>query len=799
MLQIPRRCYLLYRFHKPILLVALVMAVIGGYFTSKLGLDSDLAGLLPDSFESVQALRRMQDKVGGIGQLRIVLETDDFAAAKALAEDLVPRLHESSYVNYVDYRNDVEFYNRNALLFLDTLSLDSLHLAIQNTIDARKQELNPLFVEDLFGEDDADDAGGDDLANWEERYGDQERKEYFTNADSSVLVIKIFPSQANTNFTFIREMLSEVQGVVASMSLADYAPDLKVYYGGNFKNRLDEFEVVKKDILGTALYGFGGIFLLVVLYFRRLIGALLITVSLLFSLSWTFGLTYLVIGQLNTITGFLFVILFGLGIDYGIHAFQRYVESRQAGLDTAFAIEKMVCQTGSALATTAITTAAAFFSLTLMEFKGFSDLGFIAGVGILFAFMAMVVVLPTSLVFFEKLGLMRIERVPNKTLEVHRRPFPYARRILLVVVPLTLLAGYWSTRVGFEYDFTNLRAITDERRAMDEKTRGVFTLSESPAVLLADSREEVEEIQAVVREKIRTDTVSPTIETVRSVFSLVPDDQEARLARIREIRALIDEEADGVVTGEDKERVDDLRRYLEVDEPFTWDDFPAKDKRQFISKSGEIGDFVFVYPSVALRDGRNAINFRNDVGTITTASGKVFHAASSNIIGAEMLIIMVREGRIAGILTFVIVFVIVLWNFRSLKAAVLVLSPLAIGVVWMGGLMFLFGMKLNFFNIVVLPSVIGIGVDNGVHLCHRYLEEGPGSLLFVLRHTGLAIAMTTLTTIVGYSGLILASHPGLTSIGKLAVIGISSTFLTAVLVLPALIQWTARTQAPAQS
>ena len=103
--------------------------------------------------------------------------------------------------------------------------------------------------------------------------------------------------------------------------------------------------------------------------------------------------------------------------------------------------------------------------------------------------------------------------------------------------------------------------------------------------------------------------------------------------------------------------------------------------------------------------------------------------------------------------------------------------------------MYVFGMKLNFFNIVVLPSVIGIGVDNGVHIYHRYLEEGPGSLRFILRNTGLAISMTTLTTIVGYSGLILARHPGLNSLGNLAVIGISSTFITAIVVLPALLQF----------
>ncbi|NIR50901.1 MMPL family transporter, partial [candidate division KSB1 bacterium] len=75
------------------------------------------------------------------------------------------------------------------------------------------------------------------------------------------------------------------------------------------------------------------------------------------------------------------------------------------------------------------------------------------------------------------------------------------------------------------------------------------------------------------------------------------------------------------------------------------------------------------------------------------------------------------------------------------------------------------------------------------HIYHRYKEEGPGSLYHVLRNTGLAITMTTLTTIVGYSGLIVASHPGLNSIGELAVIGLIATYFTAIIVLPALLQY----------
>ncbi|MFQ5636456.1 MAG: RND family transporter [bacterium] len=811
------------------------MSILGGYFATKLTLQSDLAALLPDSFESVKALNRIKEEVGAVGDLRVIIESPNFNAAKAFAQDLASKLEESPFVNYLDYKNEVAFYRKNALLFLEMDELDSLHLAIQNKIDSEKQKLNPLFVDDLFGDDD-DESAETDLADWEEKYQDKEPREYYTNEDSTVLVMKVVPTGTNTSLSFVQDMIEEVEKIVDTVDPERYDPDMHIFYGGNFKKRLGEYEVIKSDIGGTAFYGFGGVFLLIVVYFgrlksvpfvaiallmslalklgflgaapfaaliffliivyfRQLTGAILITVTLLMSLSWTFGVTYWVIGNLNTITGFLFVILFGLGIDYGIHAFARYTESRRSGLSFEQSLEKLVCQTGKALATTAVTTSAAFFSLMFMEFKGFSDLGFIAGMGMLFALVAMVIVLPAFITLFEKYKLLTIKTMAQKSRDFRRGEFQFSKPILLVSGLLTLFAIYSISQIDFEYDFTNLRAMTKERKISSEKTTGIFKLSESPAVVLADSKQELNEIVDAVRELIKEDTFSPTVKTVRSIYSLIPENQEHKLTKIRKIRQLVDNETDGLIKGEDEQRLDKLRQYLQVDEPFTWEEFPEKDKQQFVTKKGEKGNFVFIYPSVPLRHGKNAIAFRNDVGKIKTASGKTYYASSSNIILAEMLTIMIREGRLAVLLSLFVVFFIVFLDFRNLKATLFVLAPLVLGVLWMGVVMYLLGMKLNLFNIVVLPSVIGIGVDNGVHIYHRYKEEGSGSLYHVLKNTGLAIFMTTLTTIIGYSGLILARHPGLNSIGDLAVIGISITFLTSTIVLPALLQFFEKTRA----
>jgi predicted RND superfamily exporter protein len=777
------------RHSKGIVFLSVIMTVVGGYLTSKLKLDTDLAALLPDSFTSVQALRKMESEVGGgTSSLRVALKSQDFSAATALAHQLAEALVESESVGSVDYQNDVDFYERNALLFLDEDQLDSLQIAIEDAIEAHKQALNPFMVEDLFGDAGDDVAESDDLARWEEEYEGELPARFYANPDSTVIVLKVLPAPGSSGLGADRRMVADVRRIVEESGPTNFAADMEVFYGSNIKNRIDELDAITSDVVGTAAYGLTGVFLCLVFVFRGVLTPLLISFTLASSLAWTFGLTFLLIGQLNLITAFLFVVLFGLGVDYGIHAMARYRESRQAGLDLEGSLHRMVVKTGSALGVTALTTASAFFSLMFLDFRGFSELGLISGIGVIFAFVAMVVLLPALVVVAEDLGVMKTKPIEGKALGHTVRPFPFAKRIVAVTAVLTVVAVALFRGVGFEYDFTNLRIITEERAEYSRETSGVFTRSESPAIILADSPEEVEEIAEIVRSHRNADTETPTVESVRSLLSLVPANQQGKLAKIAEIRDLVAREAEGVLEGEDERRVERLQGYLAVDRSYTWDEFPAKDRQQFTDKDGDPGNFVLIYPGVALRDGRNAMLFRDDIGTIVTSSGKEFHAASSNIIVAEMLTMITREGPIAVALSLSMVFVIILLQFRNLRATLLVLTPLGIGILWLGGLMYVFGWQLNFFNVVVFPSLVGIGVDDGVHIYHRYKEEGPGSLPFVVRRTGLAILITTVTTMIGYSGLIMASHPGLQSIGFMAVVGLGTTLITAAVLLPAILE-----------
>ncbi len=145
------------------------------------------------------------------------------------------------------------------------------------------------------------------------------------------------------------------------------------------------------------------------------------------------------------------------------------------------------------------------------------------------------------------------------------------------------------------------------------------------------------------------------------------------------------------------------------------------------------------------------------------------------------------DGRRAALLTIVVVLLFLWFDFRSLKKALLAMIPLFFGVIWMVGIMGLTGMQLTLLNIMAIPLIIGIGIDDGVHLIHRYHHEGEGAIFTVFSSTGKAIIITSLTTMLAFGSLIFAVYRGFGSLGSALFLGVGTCLLASLFVLPALL------------
>ncbi|HDQ00583.1 MAG TPA: multidrug RND transporter [bacterium] len=193
---------------------------------------------------------------------------------------------------------------------------------------------------------------------------------------------------------------------------------------------------------------------------------------------------------------------------------------------------------------------------------------------------------------------------------------------------------------------------------------------------------------------------------------------------------------------------------------------------------------VTVYPAGSLWTDSDF--FRRFVDDIESVSDKV---TGMPPVFRALIDIIGREGRNAIFFTLVIVFGLLWLDFGKPKYALMAMVPLGIGVFWMVGLMYLTGQQFTVMNVMGLPMIIGIGIDDGVHIVHRWLHEGKGKVRTIFASTGKAILLTSLTTMLAFGSLIFSIWRGFGHLGAALFVGVAGCFLTTVLILPGIIGW----------
>ncbi len=777
----------IYHHYIGIIALATILSVFAGFFAAKLAenIKTDFADLLSDEYVSVRELNRIKSRIGGIGPLMVVITSDDLDAAVSFMLVLADSLEHSpliSSVSRLDSKKDL--LDKNQLLYMDLGDLREINRRLDEHIELQKLKQSPLF----FAFDDEEEQVLD-FSDIEAKYQQdgavvaEQYRQYVITREGNGVILRLYPAGLTTDVAFSQALIDHLDQTIAAIAPERFHPSIECVYKGSFHNSANQFTIIVQDLKSTALYSTVGVLLLITLFFRQVIGSLFITLPLLMSLTWTFGVTYLAIGSLNMITVGLFAILFGLGIDFGIHIFARYREARRRGMDIEQALTVTVRHTGKALTTTAFTTSVAFYSLLLTDFKGFSEFGFIVGTGILFSLVAMVAICPAFIVLAERLRLVIPIRKRSVLWRTGRYPMPWAT--LLIGAMVTGYSLYHLGDLEFEYDFSKLKPAPPPNMNKGSLPQSLKE-GRSPAIVLTESYDEAMEVVRTVERIKAARGDSSTVLSVKSVYSALPQAQDAKLALIADIRDLLDRE-EGLFSESERAKLDSLRPYLDV-EKLTLYDLPADLTNEFKDKEGNILNFVAINAAVELKDGKDAIRFAEEISHIETPTGKTYIASSSHIIVAEMLKVMLEDSSLAVILTLAVVAVMLLIDLRSFVDTLLVLTPLLNALVWVVGSMYAFDIKLNLYNMVAFPTIIGMGVDNSVHIFHRYQEVGRGSLRLVLRTTGVALLATSLTTMVGFSGLVPAIHPALTSIGVLSLVGLGFCFITSVTLLPALLQ-----------
>ena len=860
--------------------VCLTLALAGLVVTARhLTFQTSSVELLPPHHIYVQRFKEYLRDFGELNDIVIAIEAPSPSRAEVYADRLATEIKRLPGAGRVAYRVDPDLFAGQALLYLSTPELDDLADKIRlHRPFIERYAARPTLAEllDAIGDEIARrlalgfvdlglDGGGTEkvdagfvdallgvVAEGVEGVGvgaspwarvftsaaEHERSGYFFSADDRLLFLLVEPRREAANFTDNERFIAAIRGAIRTLR-ATY-PDVAAGATGTPALSNDEMLTAFRDSTMATLLAVtltvGALFLVM----RCAVVPLVMTAVLLASLAWSLGIITATVGHLTVFSVMFISLLIGIGIDYGVYLFFRYEEELGLGRTPQQALDATAAGSGPGILFGALAAAGTFGVLMLTEFRGIQEFGFVAGIAILMAFIAMLTLFPALLV------------------TMHRRPVPapaaagaggaadvpllghlLRRRVSILIVAAALTSGALLAlpAVRFDYSRLNLQArgtesVIWERKIMESRRSGFAALA------TADSLPELKAKQEAF-------SALPAVSELVSVLKLVPADQDAKIAAVRRLAPLVADvhlghesavdvaairtalatlrhrltiaavEAEGRTAAATlrsaRDRADallgrlqrgdaELASRLAQVQASLRDDFAAKlgtlqDNlaprhvtvrelppdltRKFIGASGRL--LMLIYPAIDTwdRDGaREFVRQLRSVDAAVTGSPVISYEASRLVEAAYW------HGTLYAAALVAVLAVVML---RRPLDAVLALVPMALGTLWTIGFMPVLGLSFNLANVWGLPLIIGASAEYGLNVVLRYRERTVAGGAPFPRSGILAVVLNGLTNMAGFGSLMVARHQGIFGLGLFLTIGSAAALASSLLLLPTLL------------
>ncbi|HKY64316.1 MAG TPA: MMPL family transporter [bacterium] len=750
-------------------------------------ISTDPIDLLPRNYPSVQTLLQLRDKLEPKKRFAVVFESDNPEQTQKLIQDLKLVLEKNPYVGQaLITKVGYEYFDKHKLLFLELDDLKDIRHRIDRKI--QREKLGPLYIS--FDEEEDANLDFEDMeAKYRKRYGGEAvDNKYYVSPNGRLYAIYVESKQPNLTMAEERNFQDEVQKVVQGFDIKAYDPSMKMYFSGS--TRVMEYRALIHDLKIAGIISGALIFLPLLLRFRKPQYVFLIFLPLAVGIPMGLALSSLWVAKLNVTTSFLFAILGGLGVETGIHVFSRYYEERHGGVPLETTLTEIYLSLGPAVLTAVASLAVTFLLMIFSDFKGFSEFGLISGLGLIVLFLLYFTFFPALLVLGEKIRLLHF----GGTIREFEGRFSFSsgfvRPMLVLFSLITVFSILATPYLKFEYDTKKIRA--DDPSTRLDKIRQRATSGErlnNPAAVIIHNRAEAEAIKAAV-EKIRDSNPDTTVQGTNSIYSLVPGQQEEKMAVLKDIQKMLEDDTIKLVPDDKRADLDRFRKAVTDTTMVKEGEAPPEVTERFIGDPAIPGSVMMILakPRIELDDGRKAIAFAAEISKLETPKG-TFQASSDAIVFADVLTTMIRDSEKVLVISVLSVSFFVFLNFRNVRKTLLVMFSILAGVFWVMGVMFLAGVKLNLYNMVMIPAVMGMSIDNSIHIYHRYEELGAGSLPKVLTTTGVSALLASMTNAAGFFGLVFCTHGGLRSMGQVAAIGLGTCLITTLLYLPMILKF----------
>lgn len=668
-----------------------------------------------------------------------------------------------------------------------------------------------------------------------------ETSEYVTYGDGRYFLVSAQPAE-NVKYSVAIARLRDLVEITRNE-----APGVNAGVTGGPVLEKDEMDQAQSDMLRASGLSFLLVALVFVFGYHSTGRPIKAAAALMIGLGYTMGYTTLVVGHLNILTITFAPILIGLAIDLGIHLVSRFEEELRNGETLDAAMTASIVHTGKGILTGALTTAGAFFAMAFTPFDGIQEMGIITGGGMLVTLVPMMTFLPALLIRGRQnvVDHTKIPHRPSRLAGIEKLWLKKPMVALAVVGGLSIAAASQTPKLWFDYNLLNLQtdgipSVVFEKKLINAASKSVVfcaSIAEDAeeAKKKKEAFENLDSIDSVITmaEYIEGDWESktPLIERIsklaasfeRPEIDREPIDLEAwRIERLNPLKGYlfyaqkrleeenrpdlsepVSELQDAVIealntfpvspadpsyasavdklSSYQQELFSELNRIFaalasqETEGGLTIADLPPELRNRFIGNSGKY--MLQIYPKENVWEHEHQKVFIRDLRSVDP------NVTGTPVQQYEYTALLVNSYLQAGAYALCAIALMALIHFRSFIAAALTLTPVIFGSLWALGILAILDVPFNPANIMTLPLVIGIGVTNGVHILNRYAEEGTPELLGI--STGKAVIVSALTTIAGFSSLLVAQHNGISSLGLVMSLGVGACLIAGLTVVPA--------------
>lgn len=779
-----------------LIIIALLVLMTGEclYLKNHLNIDTDLKSLFKGTNVTVIELEKMEERVGSHSTVLVVASSPDREKNIKALSNIKSEIESDPAIRFVDFDRDVEYLEKHALLFASVEELEKIRDTIREEIAGQVERSLSLEDGDTFTTESPVDDKLNSVIKESEKYRKSFKlNKYYEAKNGTLMAMKVRPAGSETSVEDTKKVVEILDEAIRTTEPEKLG--VKVEAGGPFRNKLKEMQAIYNDVFSTLAICIFLLSMTIIYYFRSVRSLFIIFLPLSAGILTAITLMQYFLGGFNIISAFSFSILYGLGIDFGIHLLGRFSEERENTGNCKIALISSSYKAIPAIFAGAATTVAAFLSLAVVDFKGFSDFGMTAAIGVSTAFISTVIFFPAIIFLFERFKPVKFKLHRTGMLASIYRIFSRKPVITcLTFTVITIAAGISTNFISMEYDFNNLTfpgksdpdSVSTQYIQAVKREKSDFLSTGLPSFILTESKEETEDASRTLDRIKKNNHNSLEFKDYISIYSFIPADQDRKLRIISNIRRMIERK----INLFDEKTVNlynrDFKQYLEVDTPIEQNMLPEWIKDKLSLKDGSCDKLII------LGLGGNKSNI-DDVITIKKEYGTIKGEKNYYIVlGSYMLIAEIKDAidkdvPSAIILSMIAVFLMLLLLYRSVSGAVAVFLPLVSGIL----IMVLFavgtGIKFNIFNMVVIPTAIGTGIDSAIHIFHRYKTEGVLQMENILKNTGGAVFFSSLTTLVGFGSVAIADHRGLQSIGIMASLGIIAVTAVNLCLFPALL------------